>query len=68
VVAADLDINRAVELDAGHFRAGEKMPDVAVVNDISSHGAECAAEAADDPRSRTSPGGRLASEATTRMT
>ena len=47
---ADLDVDRAVELDARHFRAAEEPPDVDVVNGIAGDRAECGAQAADDAR------------------
>ena len=48
VVVADDDIDRAVELDAGHLRAAEKLVEMDVVNDVAGDGAEGAAETADD--------------------
>ena len=50
VVAADLDINGAVELDARHLRAREQPPDVDVVDGVAGDDAEGGAQAADDAR------------------
>ena len=48
VVAADLNINGAVELDAGHLRAAEQLPHVDVMDGVAGDGAEGGAETADD--------------------
>ena len=48
VVVADDDVDRAVELDAGHFRAAEELVDMDVVDLVAGDRAEGAADAADD--------------------
>ena len=50
VVPADLNVNGAVKLDAGHLRARKQFPDVNVVDGIAGDGAERSAQAADDAR------------------
>ena len=48
VVAADERVDRAVELDAGHFRAAEKALHVDVVDVVAGDGAERTSHAAHD--------------------
>jgi len=50
---ADLDINGAMELDAGHFAAGELPPDMDIVDRVAGNGAEGSAQ------SRAQPGAVL---------
>ncbi len=50
VIAADLGVNRSVNLDAGHLGAREQLPDMDVVDDVACDGAEHRAHAPDDAR------------------
>lgn len=49
VITLNGDIDRAVELDACHFRAAKKLMHVDIVNRVATDGAERAPQAADDP-------------------
>ena len=50
VIAADLGVNRGVDLDTGHLGAGKQPPDMDVVDNIASDRAEHGAHTADQAR------------------